>query len=357
MDDDDDSQYRYVQRDKMLDYPPNTPFSYRRARRPPPPEPHRPCTWFELPADWPHWYPAIVRCPEVTTKPQWNFSTNFGKHPNQLMMSDKRTAHRMSRFSLPLEEYTTQQILAMPQEILFEIIADWHRSPLLSFQSRTRNNVSRISPYLGLRGLRDHVPKVRRVFRDRRTRSLVIIMDFIEGGNLYALWPRLRAAEKDRISKQIVALIRTMQTYTSELPGALGTSRARAFVHPLFPPTAPLDMQAYRQHLACIVGSAHARYHMGPVAADLMRVDRLVLANMHLDAGSFLVDGTGKLCIVGWGKSGFYAPEAEIAICTYLIPVGFAQIIARLVETWSHKHGQMVSLRAVASWLDEQSAL
>ncbi|KAI1804672.1 hypothetical protein F4811DRAFT_570772 [Daldinia bambusicola] len=139
-------------------------------------------------------------------------------------------------------------------------------------------------------------------------------------------------------------------------PGLAGVL-ARAFVHPAAPPQPPLIVEAYRQHLAQVMAQAHIKHRMGPATPDLTRTDRLVLANMHLDAGSFVSDREGKLWVVGWGKGGFYAPEAEVAICTYLIPDCFTPIIAMLMDAWRHKRAQLLSLRAVARWLDERSAL
>ncbi|KAI1479059.1 hypothetical protein F4774DRAFT_410133 [Daldinia eschscholtzii] len=146
MDDDDDSQYHYLRYYQDLCYSKNTSISCRHFQRPPPPEPYRQSTWFELPLGWTHWQPAIVRCPQVTVAPKWNVCNDYGRKSNELMVRDRRA--NQSTFQYPLEEYTAEQVSKIPDDILYNIVTDWHRSPVLSFQRKTRNVISRISSKL-----------------------------------------------------------------------------------------------------------------------------------------------------------------------------------------------------------------
>ncbi|KAK6949436.1 hypothetical protein Daesc_009516 [Daldinia eschscholtzii] len=312
MDDDDDSQYHYLRYHRDLGYSKNTPISCRHFQRPPPPKPHRQSTWFELPPGWTHWQPAIVRCPQVTVPPKWDVYNDYGRKSNELMVRDGLGTHQVEADMM------------------------WYIK--------------------GVTGIGNHVPKIHKVFSNRNSKYVFIIMDYINGDDLYALWPSATDKEKEKVAKQVDQLIRSMQTHTGTFLGPLGFSRPQVFVHPDFPPLVPMDRINYETHLDLLVTAVNAMVELGQPNYTRIRVDKLVLANMHLDPSSFIRDKKGKLWVVGWGKSGFFAPATEIAMCHYLMPARFNQIVSRLLRSWKDRRDEMTMLMAIAKWLDRHYA-
>lgn len=205
----------------------------------------------------------------------------------------------------------------------------------------------------GINGLRDHVPKVHKVFRDLRTKHIFIIMDYIEGSNLYKIWPHLSTRRQHSISIRIASLIKLMQKNTSPHSGPLGLGRPQVFMHPQLTPSVVFGRWRYEAYLGLLVDMVNAL--RGPLVIPLSRVavNELVLGNMQLDPGSFIRDKKGELWIVGWGKSGFYAPEAEMALCVYLMPRQFHLILSILGRDWRDRRGTIIALAAVARYLDK----
>ncbi|KAI1656924.1 hypothetical protein F4813DRAFT_390265 [Daldinia decipiens] len=338
MGDDHDPDYFYREKPRRLfNLPPDTL----------PPEPILPSTWFELPRGWSHWYPAIVQCPAVPIPSRWTACNDYGREDNQLMICDLVGIERT--FPYPFRKYTTEQIMKMPDGILSAVITNWHRSP---GPSVTQVEADMMWFIQGLDGLRDHVPKVHKVFRDLRTKHIFIIMDYIEGSNLYKIWPHLSTSRQHSISTQIASLIKLMQKITSPHPGPLGLGRPKVFIHSRLTPVFDLDRRQYEAYIRLLIDIVNAT--RGPLVVPLSRlaVNELVLGNMQLDPGSFIRDKKGELWIVGWDKSGFYAPEAEMALCIYIMPNRFQPIISILSRDWEDKRDDITALVEVAKYID-----
>ncbi|KAI1479060.1 hypothetical protein K445DRAFT_314254 [Daldinia sp. EC12] len=208
----------------------------------------------------------------------------------------------------------------------------------------------------GVNRIGDHVPKIHKTFSNRNSKCVFIIMDYIDGDNLYALWPSATNKEKEKVAKQVDKLIRLMQTHTGTFLGPLGFSRPQVFVHPNFPPLVPMDRISYENHLDLLVTAVNAMVDLGMPNYTRIRVDKLALANMHLDPSSFIRNKNGKLWIVGWGKSGFFAPATEVAMCHYLMPARFNQIVSRLLRSWKDRRDEITMLTMIAKWLDGHHA-
>ncbi|KAI0103562.1 hypothetical protein F4814DRAFT_431845 [Daldinia grandis] len=205
----------------------------------------------------------------------------------------------------------------------------------------------------GIVGLREHVPKVHKVFRDLRTRHIFIIMDYIEGSNLYKIWSLLSAPRQHGISEEISAVIRTIQRNVSQYPGPLGLSQPQVFLHPRYAPPVGLGKQGYEAYLNFLIDIVNTARGLAVPPLSHVAVPRVVLGNMQLDPGSFIRDKVGWLWVVGWGKSGFYAPEAEIALCVYLMPARFYPVSSVLSKSWNNRRNMIIKLVAVASYLDK----
>ncbi|KAI1099953.1 hypothetical protein F4804DRAFT_64183 [Jackrogersella minutella] len=359
--------------------PPNRPP--RRARSlpspickatpPPPPTASLflPALDISLPYSWHHWKPPVVRCPVVPRPPRWLPSPGLSSRSTDLKLCDIRSLD--NRFPFPLRDYKPGEIDLLPDHILAQIITDWRRTPVLSIRPDTRNVVSRISPNLvakwgpkvcqgeadimwiaeGRWGMRNHIPRVRKVIRDDITGYRIIIMDYVDGINLADLWGCLSSKHQHIVAVDIAKLVRTMQNNSARYPGPPGITPIRALVHKNFP--IPL----------CLIGSEYDRYIN--ILLDIVNRDRsddrriigsvlsrkFVLSNMKLDPSSFIIDRKSGVWIVGWGKGGFYPPEAELGIAEHLMPSNFYEVLSELLRL-SHDPWTREVFRSISDFID-----
>ncbi|KAI1091657.1 hypothetical protein F5B19DRAFT_256327 [Rostrohypoxylon terebratum] len=279
------------------------------------------------------------------------------------------------RFPFPLKGYTTDEIESMPDQVLAEIITDWHRTPILSFRPDTGNMISRISLDLvakwgpgvcqaeadimwviqGKLRMTTRAPVVHKFFRDKVTGRLVIIMDYIRGSNLVDIWPRISTDRRNKIRENVVEVIRVMQTNTARYPGPAGMNRMRALVHKDYPVPLGMDGEEYDRYMNVILSVANRSRPRTSQIEGFMRTHegKFVLANMKLEPSSFVVDKKDSIWIVGWGHGGFYPPESELAVVERLIPQRYNTLTWDILLGIPHDWQQRLYLRVIAATVDD----
>ncbi|KAI1448680.1 hypothetical protein F5Y02DRAFT_414683 [Annulohypoxylon stygium] len=325
----------------------------------------------QLPDTWRLWKPPIVHCPPVTSSPSWLPYPKYGRDETGIRLCDTRSLD--DDFPFPLKGYTTWEIESMPDQVLAKIIADWHRTPTLSFRPDTGNMISRIAPGLvakwgpevcqaeadimwiieGKWRLTTHVPVVHKILRDKVTRRLVIIMDYIHGSNLVDIWTRISTNRRNKLITNIVELIRIMQTNTARYPGPVGMNRMRALVHKGYPAPLRMNGEEYDRYMNILLSVANRSRPKVIQIEGFMRthLGKFVLTNMKLDPSSFVVD-KDNVWIVGWGHGGFYPPESELAVVERLMPQRYISLTWDILLGMPHDWQQRLYLRVIAAMID-----
>ncbi|OTA99397.1 hypothetical protein M426DRAFT_27547 [Hypoxylon sp. CI-4A] len=158
------------------------------------------------------------------------------------------------------------------------------------------------------------VPLVYRSLTDRRTKFYIIVMEYIDGHNILDLWDSYTVELKAEASEKAAKLVEKMQSETSPrpYPGPIGIARIKTLVHKDFP--MPL----------CI------------------------------GRESFIIDSQNNTRIVGWGRSGYFPPAAELAVAEHLISSrNHLLFVKALLLQVPHIASERRSIRLVAQYIDD----
>ncbi|KAL7620344.1 hypothetical protein AAE478_009338 [Parahypoxylon ruwenzoriense] len=172
----------------------------------------------------------------------------------------------------------------------------------------------------GIRGVRSHVPRIRRAFRDPLTKKYVIIMDYIDGSDLVDIWPRVGPRRRNRIGQQVSWIVQQMQTIHARCPGPVGMHRCRTLMYKDYSVPACMDAYMWNEHINALINEVNRQMTTKPFKFLPLKFYNHVLTNMHLDPTSFVFDRNGHIWIMGWERGGFYPLECELGMLEYLIP-------------------------------------
>ncbi|KAI1392777.1 uncharacterized protein F4822DRAFT_140620 [Hypoxylon trugodes] len=338
-----------------------------------------PAKAIEIPpsADEEHLFEAyIIHLPPVPEPPCWLPGSSFGRNDHGrdggLQLRDTRSLDKT--FPFPLEDFDFHELERIPDKQLAKIITDKSRAPVISFRHDTRNTISRISHNLvakwgpgvtqveadmmwliqGMRVMRNHVPRIHRVFRDELTGYLFIIMDYISGDTFVDVWNGDSLRKRTHAVLDITQVVGYMQKETSRFPGPVGMNRLQALVHGDFPAPFRMDGLEYEQYLNTLVDKIN-KLRPAHDRAKYMKFDRsdkFILTNSHLDPTSFIIDDKGIPWIVGWGKSCYSSADCELALAERCFPLKYITFVLALVNRVAHNEKNRRAILEIAAFIE-----
>ncbi|KAH9913540.1 kinase-like domain-containing protein [Fomitopsis serialis] len=170
------------------------------------------------------------------------------------------------------------------------------------------------------------VPRVRRVVTEMNQGPLTwIVMDYIPGRQLSAVWPAMSVEERLRVVftlRDYVRQLRGIRHPRAAVPGPLSSGDdALQCTSPVFgkvieergPFASYAELSAWFDHAQRVVArNLNAKKHPQPVSFDaVMGTSSLVLCHQDLNMRNVIVGDDGRLWLVDWAWAGFYPPWFE----------------------------------------------
>jgi aminoglycoside phosphotransferase (APT) family kinase protein len=167
-------------------------------------------------------------------------------------------------------------------------------------------------------------PRVRRTAVDT-DEEVYVLMEYVDGTQLAQCWSRLSIWRRLHVAFTLHRYIRRLRQIHSEhssVPGPIGET-AQLCDGPIFghryrgPFQDYASLSAFYNRMLAIAKSLTPHFAASPETKPFDDSKPLVFTHGDLSMRNILLGTDGRLCLVGWGSSGFYPPWFEYVATVY----------------------------------------
>lgn len=203
-----------------------------------------------------------------------------------------------------------------------------------------------------------HLPRVYRSFTVYGTGGIYdstgyIVMDYIDGVCLSKCWEKLLPNEREDVIRQVVDMIRELQSLQIPLVGPIGggPSHGRWFsIYGSGPFTGVSDFEEYCNGRLEIA----KRTRKTPTSTPPFKFSSFVMTHQDIATRNLILDPDGRLYLIDWGCAGAYPPIFEAAtIARELDDDEFSHSVLQRLEYNQQAFQQLMSIRAVLHFFDD----
>ncbi|KAF2462159.1 kinase-like domain-containing protein [Lineolata rhizophorae] len=288
----------------------------------------------------------------------------MAESPDSFFKATSDPTAKDPKTKFPLDGY---DILKVPK---VELVAAAATAPALHALSSTR--VARVSQDLVIKSSHSvlpseaeamkmvsqktsiHLPRVYRSFTIQGTDGIYdstgyIVMDYVDGCSLTDCWSGLTVREREDIVKQVVDIIRQLQSLRLPKPGPIGGGPSKGTWFSCYgagPFANRSEFEEYfnqRLEIAKKTGSGGTQGHTPP-----FRFSTFVMTHLDITPRNLILDPKGRLWLIDWGYAGAYPPIFEPATlaCQSECP-DFNDLVLQRLAYDDQSFQQLIGIRGV----------